>query len=398
LPRLASARVTLPFDSLRVSPDEALVLPSGERVFLYRSGWSDVQPAAPLALRLFVPVGESAYEAGAGQILRSQAEARMRAVAARYGFFVQVERTAGGLAYWASGPASELDTMIWALNEGLRAPDPTLFAALRRDQLAVVLRNEETPEAVLASRLRGRLGTTRPPLRGTRSALEAMDAGVVGGLWARTHARRSLEVVAVGPITPATLLAALSDLDLPAETPMIQRPPAGAPVAARGAPETIRFWMAEAWAVERTRDPRALVAVRLLGDAARQRSQAGELDMGAELWDLDGRWYLVLSGATYPARSRSLQPSLEGLLPDVQGALEDARIRTEALRIRRDLLQMAASPVGMARLAGEAVESGQDPAVLAGLLRELEILETTDMRRFLERLRATAPVREELRP
>ncbi len=390
--------VGVPADTLRVSPDDAFLLPSGSRVLLYRSGWSTVRPAAPLTLRMFLPLGESQEEAGAGQILRTQAEMRMRSVADRFGIAVQVERTSEGLAYWASGPAGELDTMIWAFNEAMRAPDASAFPTLRRDQLARVLRDEETPEGVLARRMRVRLGSTRPPLRGTRSALESMDAGHVAALWARSHAQRALQVVAVGPIAPSTLLAALSDLALPVDAPQIQRPPSGPQVPARGSPETIRFWMAEAWAIDRPRDPRALVAVRLLGDAARQRSQVGELDMGAELWELDGRWYLVLSGATYPARARSLQPSLEGLLPAVQAALDDDRVRTEALRLRRDLLQLAASPQGMARLVGEALETGEDPIVLAAFLQELQILEITDMRRFLDRLRSEAPIREELRP
>jgi len=388
----------LPADSVRFQPDQTFVLGEGTRVALFQSGWAPVQPVAPITLRIFFPLGESPDEAGAAQILRMQAERRMRVIADRVGLQVRVERTSAGLVYWASGPTGELDTLIWALNEGLRAPDPEGFAALRRSQLAVVLRGEETPEGVLASRLRTRLGSSQPPLRGTRAALETMDPSRVTAVWARSHARDRMQVVAVGTVAPATLLGALTDLKLPDTPPMVQLPPPRPTQAPRGAPETIRHWMAEAWAVERPRDPRALVAIALLGEAARARSETGTVDLGAELWEVDGRWFLILSGAAYPAQARTLRPLLDSLIPGVMGSLDHSRVVFEAQRIYRDLHHQAATPQGLARLVGEAQEADLPPEILSSFLQELQILESADMRRFFEGLLESLPFREEIRP
>jgi hypothetical protein len=156
--------------------------------------------------------------------------------------------------------------------------------------------------------------------------------------------------------------------------------------------------MAEAWAVERPRDPRALVAIALLGEAARARSETGTVDLGAELWEVDGRWFLILSGAAYPAQARTLRPLLDSLIPGVMGSLDHSRVVFEAQRIYRDLHHQAATPQGLARLVGEAQEADLPPEILSSFLQELQILESADMRRFFEGLLESLPFREEIRP
>jgi hypothetical protein len=82
----------------------------------------------------------------------------------------------------------------------------------------------------------------------------------------------------------------------------------------------------------------------------------------------------------------------------VVGSLNSETIAQEARRIHRDLTYQAATPMGLARLVGEAQESDLAPEVLTSFLGELEILESTDLSRFFERLRQGTPIREEIRP
>ncbi len=348
------------------------------------------------ALRMSIPLGESAEEAGAGQLVRALAQTRMQSMARRIGARIEVERTPEGLVYQVAGPASELDFLVWILNEGLRPPEADRFHEVRRDQLAEVLRRQETPQGALALRVRAAAGGSAVPLLGSAVALERMHAGVVASVWARSHARDRARLVVVGDFEPEVALAALADLDMPG-TPAEPHAPPGGPVAdARPSPEIIRHWVAEAWPLDRARDPRGLVAVGIVGD--RIREVGGDYELGAEIWETGGRWTLVLSGAAYPRSQQAMRTRLRGLLGESLGAVSDTSVRRHAARIRGDLLLQGATAWGFANLVGQALDSGYESTEVARVLDELAAMDGAAVRTFMEGLHARTPIREEIRP
>jgi hypothetical protein len=372
-------------------PTLALTPPGGPETLVFTREGSGVA-----ALRLTVPLGESADEAGAGQIIRVLAEDRMRAMARRIGAYVGVHRTPAGLVYEVSGPSSEIDFLVWILNEGLTPPEAGRFNEVRRDQLAEVMRRQETPQGVLALRLRAAAGGGETPLLGTAVALERMHAGVVTTVWARFHARDRVRLVVVGDLAPEVALAATADLALPDASPDPVMPPGAAVPDVSPRPEIIRHWVARGWPLDRARDPRGLVAVSLLGE--RIREGPGSYELGAELWETGGRWMLVVSGAAYPRGQQAMRSRLNGLLAEAAEGASDAAVRRLAADIRADILVQASTPSGFAELVGQALDAGE-PAESAGrILDELAALDGAALAAFFQGLQARTPLSEELRP
>jgi predicted Zn-dependent peptidase len=349
-----------------------------------------------VALRLSIPLGESEEEAGAGQILRSLADSRMRGMARRIGARALVSRTPEALVYEVSGPASELDFLVRILNEGLRPPEPDRFNQVRRDQLAEVLRRQETPQGVLALRIREAAGGSRVPLLGSTLALERMHAGTIQGIWERSHAQDRARLVLVGDVVAEVALASLVDLRLPASSPSPVTPPGGTLAQPRLSPEVIRHWVAEAWTLDRPRDARALVMVGLLGDRLRERG--GDYELGAEVWEIAGRWTLVVSGAAYPRTQQAMRSRLQGLLAEVGGAVSDESVRTHAARVRGDILLQAATPWGLADLVGQSLDAGLEPRSVQMVLDDLTRMEASDIRSLLSDLASRSALRQEIRP
>ncbi len=383
--------VPIPADTGIFRPDAELRVPGLPRVVLYRTGTSDV-----VTLRLSVPLEEAPEEAGAGQLLRRLAQDRMDALASRVGAQVRVIRHGTALVYEVSGSAADLDFLGWILREGVRAPEEGRFQEIRREALADVARRLETPQGVLALRVREALSPGAPPPHGTTSALERMDAARLASVWARSHRLDQSHLVVVASLPTEVLLASLVDLGLPEAGPdpvLPPLPPTGEP---RPRPEVIRFWLAEAWPVEGGRDPRALVAVRLLTETIRDRP--GDYELGVELWEVGRRWALVLSGAAYPRAQQAMRTRLQGLLRETSGRVTDEAVRTHAAEVRRDLLNSARTPWGLAELVGQALDLGETPQEVEGFLETLARMEAADLRRFLDGLAATTPVREEVRP
>jgi hypothetical protein len=349
-----------------------------------------------VALRLFVPLAESGDEAGAAQLIARLAGSRMAAMGDRMGARTGVRRVPGGLVYEVAGPASELDFLVWVLNEGLKPPEAGRFAEVRRDQLAEVLRRQETPQGALAHRIRGAAGDPGPPLLGSAVALERMHAGIVTQLWTRSHLRGAVRLVVAGDLEPEVALASVTDLELPeasAEAHPGPGTPAGEP---RPQPEIIRHWVAQAWPLDRPRDPRGLVAVALLGEQLQARG--GDYELGAELWEGDGRWTLVLSGAAYPRSQQAMRTRLAGLLDEGTQAVSDPVARRLAARIRGELLLEASTPWGFAELVGHAMDAGYEATEVARVLDELESLDGPALTAFFRDLQSRTPIREELRP
>jgi predicted Zn-dependent peptidase len=380
-----------PGDPTRFTADLVVKLPGSPETHVFVHPGSGV-----VALRVSIPVGESAEEAGAGQLVRALAEDRMRSMARRIGARASAERTSEGIVYQVAGPASEIDFLVWILNEGLRPPEADRFHEVRRTQLAEVLRRQETPQGVLALRVRGAAGGSALPLLGSSVALERMHAGVVAAVWARSHGRDRARIVAVGDITPEVVLSALGNLDLPATPAEPHAPPGGAVADPRPTPQIIRHWVAEAWPLERARDPRALVAVALLGD--RIRETGGDYELGAEVWETGGRWTLVVSGAAYPRAQQAMRNRLRGLLAEAEGAVTDPAVGRHAARIRGEILLQASTPWGFADLVGEALDFGVESTQVAGVLDELATMDGASVRSFLAALQARTPIREEVRP
>jgi predicted Zn-dependent peptidase len=349
-----------------------------------------------VAIRVSFPLAESPDEAGAAQILRALAASRMEGMARRIGAQARVIRTAEALVYEASGPASEIDFLAWILNEGLRQPEPDRFNQVRRDQLAEVLRRQETPQGVLALRIREAAGGSSVPVLGSQVALDRMHAGIVEEVWRRTHGRDRARIVVVGDVDPEVVLASLSDLKLLPSAGETRPAVAGAASQPSMRPEVIRHWVAEAWTMERPRDARALVAVALLGEQL--RSGGGDYELGAEVWDIAGRWTLVISGAAYPRTHQAMRARIPGLLGEVLSTVTDDAVRMQSARIRGDLLLQASTPWGLADLVGQAMDAGLESRSVQMVLDELTRMEADDLRALLTTLGGRAPLRQEIRP
>jgi predicted Zn-dependent peptidase len=373
------------------APDIVLTPPGGPSLYLYTTGTSDV-----VALRVSVPVRENADEAGAAQIIRALAQDRMEAVASRVGARARASRTPDALIYEVAGPAADMDFLAWVLREGLREPDASRFPQLRRDALSDVEQRLETPEGTLALRLRRALDPSLPPVHGTVTSLERMDASRVSSFWARTHGRDALRVVVVGNLAPEIVLASLTELGLPSSAPGSNPPaatPSGQPVPAL---ELIRHWLAEARTVEGGRDPRALVASRLIAETI--RAEPGDYEVGVELWELDRRWVLVTSGAAYPRSVQAMRSRIDGLLRETLGRVSDESVRRHVAGLRAELLDSARTPWGLADVVGHAMDAGEPPDRVQELLDELQRLRGADVERFLEAIASGPSIREEMNP
>ncbi|TVP49110.1 MAG: insulinase family protein [Gemmatimonadales bacterium] len=382
-----------PADALR-APFEAdlVVKPSGgpeTHVFL-RPG------SGTVALRLSFPLAESRDEAGAAQILRALAETRMQGMARRIAAQARVVRTAEALVYEVAGPASEIDFLVWILNEGLRQPEADRFNQVRRDQVAEVLRRQETPQGVLAHRIREAAGGSPVPLLGSQVALDRMHSGVVEDLWRRSHGRDRARIVVVGDVDPEVVLASVSDLKLLASSGEARPAVSSAAGQPTMRPEVIRHWVAEAWTMDRPRDARALVAVALLGE--RLRSGGGDYELGAEVWDIAGRWTLVISGAAYPRTHQAMRTRIPALLGEALSAVSEDAVRTQSARIRGDILLQASTPWGLADLVGQAMDAGLESRSVQMVLDELTRMEADDVRSLLSGLGSRTPLRQEIRP
>jgi hypothetical protein len=347
-------------------------------------------------VRISFPIRESPDEAGGAQIIRRLADERMGSMARRFGAEARAQRTAEGLVYTVSGPASELDFLIRVLNEALRPPEGELFTTARRDQLAEVLRRQETPQGVLALRIRQGAGGSGVPLLGSAVALERMHAGMVSDLWRRTHGAPEARIVVVGDLGVEVALASLADLEFPQVTQMPSPSSAAALPEPRPSPEIIRHWVARAWTLERPRDARGLVAVALLGDQVRTRSD--DYELGAELWEIGGRWTVVLSGAAYPRNHQAMRNQLAGLLDAAAAGATPSRVEGHAARLRGDILRRTSTPWGYAEVVGEALDAGLESRSIRILLDDLVRMSADDLQALFTELRGRAPVQEELRP
>lgn len=373
------------------SPHQILEPPEGPPLHIYRSGASDV-----ISLRVSVPFVEGWRDAGAGQVLARMADERMDAIGSRIGARSRAIRTATSLVYEVSGPTADLDFLAWVLRAGLEEPDPSTFSRIRRDATTRVERILETPEGALALEVRREIDPDAPPLHGTLPGLERLTPDRLHELWRQAHRETELRIVAVGPLDAEVVLAAVSELGVPSGevSPVYIDPGSGSSV--RLDPEVIRQWEARAWRLAEGRDPRAMVAARILSDTYRNRP--GDFELGVELWEMGSYLTLVLSGAAYPRSRAVMQSRVRELASDAASTVSDEMVTRHAARIRGELLEAARTPWDLASLVGQALDAGEGPDAISRLASELDNLDATAVRSFLEELSTRSPITVEITP
>ncbi len=371
-------------------PDERLTPPGGPEIAIFRSG-----PPGLISLRLSFPLTETLAEAGGGQILALMAHDRMSTIASRIGARVEVHRTPQAMVYHVSGASSDLDFLVWALSEGLAPPSVTGFDAARRTVLAEVERRLETPQGVLALRLRQALVPEEAAVGGTPASLERISPGHIAALRVRSHTLEAARLIVVGDVSTAHLLASLTDLQIPIEGPVPQLPPPSPSGLSLGDPELIRHWLAVAWPIE-GQHAADLVLARLAADALRERT--GDYETGVELWNLEGGRALVISGAAYPRTQSAMRSRIQGILTEIEGRITEPAVMRAAQELRTELLFAGRSSAGLAELVGQAWDSGAPPEGVDRLLGALAILGEAEVRMAFSTLSSRTPLRQELRP
>ncbi len=378
-------------ESSGLYPDEVLSPPGGPEVVVFR----DVSPEV-VSLRLSVHLEEVPGEGGAGELIRIQAEDRMRTIANRIGAKAEVHRTPRVLVYQVTGAAADLDFLGWVLREGLKPPAHEDFEAARRLLRVEGDRAAETPQGLLSLRLHRALAPGVPPRYGSQDELDRMTPSRLVGIWERSHRRDGARLVVAGRIPAELVLALTVDLRLPSGEPTAGPPEPEEVRASPTSPEVIRHWTAAAYPISEWDDAVGLVVGSWLGEVV--RTEEGDFELGADIWDVGGRRALVVSGAAY---SRSRQPMMNrtnALLGDAAAALTEDTVRRIREDLRTELLASTQSAWGLAELAGQAWDAGHGPEGLARLLDALEHVNYGEVRRLLEATAAATPIREQLDP
>ena len=194
-------------------PDTVVHVPDGPRVVLLRA-----DPGGIAALRLSVPLVESAAEAGAGRMLAVLAERRMEGPARQIGARVSASRTPWGLAYSVEGAEVDLDYLTYLLRLATAEPRPESGAveAIRAELIMDVERQAESAGDRVLAELRRAAAPELPPLAGSPGSLRLLNEARLRAVWQRSHRSTSMSLVAMTSVTPAALLAMLEAIGLPA--------------------------------------------------------------------------------------------------------------------------------------------------------------------------------------
>ncbi len=374
-----------------IQPDEVLTPPGGPQVVIFRSVPSEV-----VSLRVSVHLEEVPGEGGAGELIRIQAEDRMRVIADRVGARVEVHRTPRALVYQVSGTTTDLDFLGWILREGLKPPAAEDFEAARRRLRVESDRAMETPQGVLSLRIQRTLAPGVPSLYGSPDELDRMDPSRLVEIWERSHRREEARLVVAGRVPTELVLALTSDLRL-SEGGAPADPPTPQDVQNRSPnPEVIRHWIATAYPLESWDDAVGLVVGRWLGEVV--RIGQGDFELGAEVWEVGGRRALVLSGAAYTRGRQSMLNRVDTLLEDAVGSLTEEVVRRLSEELRTEILATSQTTWGLADLIGQAWDAGRGPEGLDSFLDELAGVQYDDVRRALEDAAGVSPIREQLNP
>ncbi len=374
--------------------DETLALPGGPQVAVFRSITSEAA-----SLRLSFAVREQPGEAGAGRLLGLQAEDRMNSLAARIGARAEVHRTPQGLVYQVTGARVDLDFLGWIIRAGIEPSSNQEFESVRRLMQTEQDRRSETPQGVLATRIRTALAPGVPSVFGTVGSLSRLDASRTRALWQRTHRRDNARLVIVGDVSTESALALAGDLGIPRGSvagaseagPLSEE--TGSP---EPSPEVIRYWVVEGHPLQPGDEAKALVVARFLAEHV--RASDSDFEAGVEIWDLGESRAMVVTAAAYP-RSRSvMEERLGQLLQDASDLITEDEIARLAAELRTEIIMSGRTPWGLAELAGQAWDAGNGPEGLSNLVSSLHALTLADVQAFLDTTMATPPLREELRP
>ena len=374
------------------TPDTLLAPPGGPRIVLLSTPGEGVA-----ALRLSVPLREGPVEAGAGQILRQLALHRMETLARPVGVRVNVSRTPWGMAYAVEGAAADFEYLAYLLREAVAEPDVT---GANFDEARLALRNaasrtQETPEGLLLSRLRSGAAAGVPPLEGTPTTVDRLDAAMVRSVWRRSHQSSAMTLVVSAPVVPEVVLAATRGLGAPeadARGPLDA--PAPRPAAADA--ETLRTYVGEAFHSTPVDDPRGQVAALLV--ARRLEGADHGFDLSVQLWELPDRWVLAVTGAAYPRQVAAMRRAVSGALVATRDALDADAVERAVAQVRRDIMLRAQTAGGLVAVVGRAMEPGGDPQAGARYLDTLSALDLPGVRAYLDALIRTGPTRAEVRP
>lgn len=375
-------------------PDTVIAPPGGPRIVVLGA------PAPGVAaLRVSVPLVESAPEAGVGLVLRALALARMRGLARPVGARVDVTRTPWGLAYTVEGATADFDYLAYLVRRAVAEPPlgtPSFDGALQsvKEQEG---RDRETPAGRIAVELRRAVAPGNLPLDGTRQSLASLDTARVRDVWARTHQASKMTVVVSASLAPEAILAAIHGLGTTAgstRTVPIPAPPPASPKPAR--PQTLRTWYGTAFDGGSRTDARAPVAALLVSDQLRRKVHG--FDARVELWDLRDRWVLAVMGAAYQPGLADMRSAVSNAVRSTADALDPAGVRAAVGQVYRNILFQARTPRGLVSVVGQWLDATGDPTAARTFLDALHSLRTGDMASYFAHLLASTPAHAEVRP
>ncbi len=352
-----------------------------------------------VTFRLSIPLDESPAEAGAGRMLERLAHGRIEGPAATLGARVETGRTPWGLVYTVTGPAADLDHLVFLLREATRAPTAD-EGTLHRERVALdegLRRLEETGGGRVEAQLRGAVTPGHPPIEGTRGTLPRLNASLLRDVWARSHHPEGMTLLVVGDVADPVLLATLAGLG--AEPGLAAPPPLAGPAPAAPAPgrvETLRQWHGRAWSAAEPLDPRAALVAVLLSRHLRDEDRTYEAQI--RLWETPDHTVVAAVGAAYPARAGALRTRLDQMLATTAAELTESEVRQVAETARRDLLLQARTPWGRAHLVGRFLDAGLSGGAARGYLDRLGALDVATVRGFIDQLASSPPARAEVRP
>ena len=349
-------------------PDTILQLPGGPRLIVLHA-----DPGGVAALRLSVPLVESAAEAGAGRMLAALAERRMVGAARQIGARVSVTRTPWGLAYSVEGAEVDLDYLVYLLRLATAEPRPEIgvVEAIRAELIVDLERQAESPGDRLLADLRRAAAPELVPLAGSLAAVRLLTEARLRAVWRRTHRGRSMSLVAMTSASAVELLSMVEAIGLPDGTPadLLDAPD----MEAEGSrPLSQQSWYAEARVDHAMANPHAAVAAQVVAQNAAEARPGVELSV--RLWQLRDRTLLVVAGTSSSRQSgASLERTVHAALVDVAASLDPRRVAVAVDRVGREYRTRARTPGGLVeqigRMADSTGGSSDAPRYLASLAR-----------------------------
>ena len=370
-------------------PDTILQVPGGPRLIVLHA-----DPGGIAALRLSIPLVESAAEAGTGRMLAALAERRMVGAARQIGARVAASRTPWGLVYSVEGAEVDLDYLMYLLRLATAEPRPEsgVVEAIRAELILDLERQAESPGDRLLADLRRAAAPELVPLAGSLGSVRLLDEARLRAVWQRTHRGPSMSLVAMTSASAAALLSMLEAIGLPeaAVADPLDAPDTRA--SSRG-PLPLRSWYGEARVDHAVADPHAAVAAHLIARNAEE--VASGVELGVRLWQLRDRTLLVVAGAALGRQSgASIEEVVHTALVDVAASLDPQRVAVAVDRVGREYRTRARTPGGLVEQVGRMADSTGGSSDALQYLASLALVTTESLAAYLNGL--GAPVAVEL--